>query len=898
MDEINWIAEGWAEDDLYWLAEATITAEQRRKWAKAGQALPDGSWPIPDRAFLKKAIQSFGRGDKSNARVKAWIVKRARALKLVDLLPDKWNVAEAELSLDQQGEKVRDSWRELVKSELGSSYDSWCSEVYVDKVVVKQGDDYWQVPYSRNDDDEIVFDRDAATKVERQWIEVTEAFGFLTEPITEAEDDEATGAEWDVTIAKVGVSKNGRIYSAKVLKEAVENGLFEGVRVLARSDDEHLKGKGKDVRNIVGWIDGVTFSNNQVKGRLHLSEAAEGLRKLLVDAWRKGKRDLVGLSLVGNAKGFKPITRNGRRLSEVTGIATVQTVDLVVDPSAGGQLNRLAAAEGKEESVGLKELIEALLGRGNGKAAQAALAEASDEEREELKKEDPDIESKIAEAIGDPDPEDKPKPKAKAKPKAGTKPTEPIVEADGDDDDEDLVPASIARFVVREALNETKLPDPVRKRIEKRFVGTSFAEADLTEAISDELDTWKELEKENLVSRSAGSTRDAGTVGIEEADRAKAALDGFFLGEAVEIDGEKIAPYRSFKRAYMEITGDGLADGVITGRLPKNPIGKFGMSEADGGRFNLRLSEADADGELVLAEAVSSTTFDQALGDSVTRKMVRDYRLSNLGIWEPLADTVPLSDFRTNRRVRVGGYANLPTVAEGAAYLALTSPGDEEATYVPAKRGGTETINLETIMNDDVGVIRRLPTKLSRAAAQTLHEFVLDFLRSNPTIYDAVALFVAGHNNLGSTALSLATLAAARLRMVKQAEAGSSKRLGLTPSYLWVPPELDQIAYELTASDRKPGTADNDANYVRDLNLTYVEVPYWTDTNNWFVTASKDQTPLIELGFVGSEEPELFTQDMPNVGSMFTNDQLTYKIRHIYGGAVVDFRGFDGSIVA
>ena len=25
---------------------------------------------------------------------------------------------------------------------------------------------------------------------------------------------------------------------------------------------------------------------------------------------------------------------------------------------------------------------------------------------------------------------------------------------------------------------------------------------------------------------------------------------------------------------------------------------------------------------------------------------------------------------------------------------------------------------------------------------------------------------------------------------------------------------------------------------------------------------------------------------------MFTNDQLTYKIRHIYGGAVIDYRGF------
>jgi hypothetical protein len=40
--------------------------------------------------------------------------------------------------------------------------------------------------------------------------------------------------------------------------------------------------------------------------------------------------------------------------------------------------------------------------------------------------------------------------------------------------------------------------------------------------------------------------------------------------------------------------------------------------------------------------------------------------------------------------MRFGGYGNLPTVGQGAPYTALTSPTDEEATYAPAKRGGTE----------------------------------------------------------------------------------------------------------------------------------------------------------------------------------------------------------------
>ena len=49
----------------------------------------------------------------------------------------------------------------------------------------------------------------------------------------------------------------------------------------------------------------------------------------------------------------------------------------------------------------------------------------------------------------------------------------------------------------------------------------------------------------------------------------------------------------------------------------------------------------------------------------------------------------------------------------------------------------------------------------------------------------------------------------------------------------------------------------------------------------------------IEVGFVGGQvNPILFVQDQPLYGNNFTNDVITYKVRHEYGGAVVDYRGF------
>ncbi|MBV5350479.1 hypothetical protein JZU71_04980, partial [bacterium] len=88
------------------------------------------------------------------------------------------------------------------------------------------------------------------------------------------------------------------------------------------------------------------------------------------------------------------------------------------------------------------------------------------------------------------------------------------------------------------------------------------------------------------------------------------------------------------------------------------------------------------------------------------------------------------------------------------------------------------------------------------------------------------------------------------------------------------------------------------ADAVRRQTWEVIPVKHWSDVNNWYLIADPADIPTIEIGFMdGKEAPELFVQDMPNVGSMFSNDQLTYKIRHIYGGAVMDYRGFYGAIV-
>jgi hypothetical protein len=61
----------------------------RERMAEAGTAMPDGSFPIANRSDLMNAIRSVGRAKNYDA-AKQHIIRRARALNAMDMLPEDW----------------------------------------------------------------------------------------------------------------------------------------------------------------------------------------------------------------------------------------------------------------------------------------------------------------------------------------------------------------------------------------------------------------------------------------------------------------------------------------------------------------------------------------------------------------------------------------------------------------------------------------------------------------------------------------------------------------------------------------------------------------------------------------------------------------------------------------
>jgi hypothetical protein len=720
--------------------------------------------------------------------------------------------------------------------------------MYSDRVVVEYGGKCWQYPYSITVvDGNEQFTLGAPTQVIEQFTPVTAT------SVKEAVDGvgrfrEAEDGSIQVTIIRSGASVNGNYYPASALKEAAP--MFEGVRVFAKADDEHIAGKGKSVNNLIGgiygvrYVEGASADTGAIVGTFKPLDASDSAVTKMTEAVKKGMQNLLGLSIDAVAK-TKYRTEGGKRLREASKFTKVNSVDLIVEPGAGGGLDRLteAAAETHQGERNMplwkQRMLEAIKAKDPAKHATINAETIGDDELVNLH-----------EAVCGPL-------VPTGSPAAGGG-GQRITEGANGGDDAPVTRADLQMIELRQkataTISASKLPQVAKDKLLGDFAGRErFAEADVTNAIKAEGEYLARFTESGAVRVPA-----FGSGSIQVGDRSvaiKDMLDAFF--DKSHKDHKAVG---SFKECYIEITGD------------KRVTGDF--RNVDKARLTESLGE--------FVESVDSSTFANALGNSITRRMQAVFTgLVDLQAWRKVATVGSVNDFRTQERFRVGGYGNLPAVAQSGAYTALSSPSDAKSTYAVRKRGGTEDVTLEAIKNDDVNALRRIPQELAIAAANTLYEFVFDFYRTNPTAFDGVALYHASHNNLFVTALDAAQFAAHRLAMVKQTRAGSSKRLGVTPRRVLVPYDLAETAYNLFVR----GT-NLDKTFVQDIAPEIIAPAYWTDTNDWVTLADPDIAPVLEISFLdGKEDPELFVQDMPNVGSMFTNDKLTYKIRHIYGGA-------------
>ncbi|MBK6555395.1 MAG: hypothetical protein IPG13_16240 [Rhodocyclaceae bacterium] len=129
-------------------------------------------------------------------------------------------------------------------------------------------------------------------------------------------DGAATGQVWQATLIQAGLSANQVYYADAVLREAVSR--FDGARIYVKSDADHLKGASKDVRQLVGWVsqprfvEGAAADGGRIEAAIHLPGLPDDIRKLLIEAHKAGRANLIGLSIDATGSAGAPGRRPAR----------------------------------------------------------------------------------------------------------------------------------------------------------------------------------------------------------------------------------------------------------------------------------------------------------------------------------------------------------------------------------------------------------------------------------------------------------------------------------------------------------------------------------------------------------------------------------------------------------
>ena len=656
-----------------------------------------------------------------------------------------------------------------------------------------------------------------------------------------AKQAQPPGETWDfdVLIAQAGYSRDGEWFLPReVLREAAP--LFEGAQAFAN----HTGSGGPDIKDLVGWHREVRMGEEGLLSTFAVSRSAGWFQALAHDALARGLDEPFGFSFDVLAQAEFREEADGLVL-HFEKILAVHSVDVVHKGKLGGGILGLAANHSTTSEV---KMFEKLGNKLKSVAPESARRLGDKWTPQQLLAacEDAGLELDFKENGG-----------------SAMK-------------DETRTPETAERRVLAQKLAASALPEAVQEKMRAQFGGRSFTEEEIEDAIRIEASTLEKL-------TASGALRGFGAraeVMRDEADRKKAALDGLWSSRDEVVDGER--PYRFMSEAFQDFTGHRLS-----------PRQFFAET------FHYHRAAEDWNGVRRLSASLQTNTWGEAFGDSIRRAMLRDFRDERFHQWKKIVSAVaPVKDFRTNRRVRVGGYGDLQKVAEQATYPALASPTDEEVTYAVAKRGGVEDLTWEMIQNDDMGAIRMIPQRLARAAQRTLNGFVFDFLMANADIYDGDALFHANHNNTSTNALTYDNVIAGIKAMGQQTfygEEGVEVAAQARPKFLVHPTELLEEAFDVTQSSVKVVAGGNSAqpSVINRLGMEPLWVPELTDANDWYMIADPSLMDTIEIGFMDDmREPELFIEDNPSAGSGFSADKIRYKIRHVYGGAVLDFRGF------
>lgn len=771
-------------------------------------------------------------------------------------------------------------------------------------------DVYAAIMSTTNDADRA--NRAARAAVQSQFEQAGDGWAPRTSPPAGMESDrmirfqaarqaDDTGLLWEAVIIAPGLSQGWPIFywSEDVLEAAAQ--VFAGSDInayeLTADFFTHLPipdlAALENVKRFlaakkVGWVEKIWYQAGVgIKAHIRFLEEARWLPNMLADGLASGNEDILGLSIDARIKGFDVVI-DEFTVVWVTEIVSCSSVDVVTYPAAGGRFLRAVAGlyeQPKESSMKWKEKLLNMISKANPALLEGKdRAAMGDEEVFQL--------AQMAMIKVEKDPPDDNNGGQRAAQGVTPKEMQDAITAFG----KELEQRASCGRMLDTSLAASELPDLTQARLRTRFEGTIFTQEDL--------DTSIKTEKDYLAAMSQPPAMNIGDqtrigVGINTLQKAMMAVDRAFglSKESVEacarmqrLDNRPVFEDMRAAQDYADFD-----DVPAFSGLREMYVFFTGDSEVSG-NFNRKNLPAD----LRAAQDITSATFSYAIGNTLHRRLVSDYR--EMDFHEDLLISIrkPAQDFKTQEAVKVGYFGDLAVVnPESADYAEITAVTDEEATYAVGQRGNILTITRKMIINDDQSLVMRLISRLARAARRTHAKYVWNMWISNANCSDGTAWFTAPHGNLGAAALSFATALVAYKALAAMTEMDSGETIGLLDNSMVKPVLVGPVALmetiESIVNDEHFYSANDLTTKTRNPlkgKVSGETISLLSDANDWGMLLPASEVDHVEMGYLnGRQEPEMFVADTPQAEQVFVADKIRHKIRHEYAGTPVDFVG-------
>ena len=472
---------------------------------------------------------------------------------------------------------------------------------------------------------------------------------------------------------------------------------------------------------------------------------------------------------------------------------------------------------------------------------------------------------------------------------------------DGDPTEEDKK-KDVVEAVARALRVDAKRRKEIQSLCTAHKIERSFADSLCDDGV--DLNTARAKVLERMASKPVGQTTERVSVAESSDDKLFAAARDGLIMRTLRASGSRqtierpAAGHEDFKNMKLSRMAEFYAErmGCDVRRMASKDVALVAMGHP--GSLNRFRIQRD----------VNHTTgsFTSLLLDAANKTLLAGYEEAPY-TWSNWArDAGTTTDFKNLNRIRFSEMGTPEMVPEGKEYRSATM-SDSKETYAINKYGSIFTISWETVVNDDLDAISRIPAMQGAACRRLQNQAIYGVLTANAAMADTGALFNAtaqttagGHANLvtGTAATpTVATLNAAYLSMMTKKGLRSDVILNIQPAFLIVPAALGATALQLVGSIADPAAGGSNAgnantkniygpNGVRPLKVIIEPVLDANSATAFYFAANNSQVDTVEITFLEGEQSPVLESEWD-----FDKDVYKNKVRQTFGVAPIDFRG-------